>query len=461
MLSHSPDKSRNNSVRHQDWDDLHAQLQSVQRTSRSIQRKEDADSNKLSVPTPPPPLTFDEEDYKAMAGDIYRVITSSVDVRDPNVIFSVLQRLNHDADAINKLKTQYKSLYSEELILAIDTILDEVQMNFAVELLSDETETTEEIIPMLLREDDFYEDQAFKLYVFLHSIHIKPAEIFQILLPYSGYNGPFDRLNAHYENLDENTESNSIVKDLNLMLTGTDLSYALYLLTTVPKYQPDPQTQATVSDYGTQSVLKEMPGGKITGGQMVDYSITEHGGLVRPGSDGFSVGYKGGLTEESNWLQFVWREMIYTKDGEDHWYTGKVPLEADVNPYNFSAGSDNPEYRVDSNTTKTPFYEDLQSNVRTADETTLYDAPGDAAVVAYQFFDQPGVTHVKSIAHFDTFLIRGYAPVSVVKTTVEWDFTGKSIPEPKISMHEETAVKIPEPMQKKLVFSYPAFDYLH
>ena len=194
----------------------------------------------------------------------------------------------------------------------------------------------------------------------------------------------------------------------------------------------DPSENEIVFKEGKASKALSVPGGEVT----VRTGVTSATkiGLGDPKDRqtlGYSVTYKGKESERSRWIQFVWIEALAERSGDP---PGGKPLMFDVpaarEPMKSTTDHGNPDVIVDASG-ETPFYEDGAANNRTADSTTIFDAPTSQSSGFTQVFKEASPpTKVTVIAHMIQYLVRDDQVLCRVNLELKWAFTDAKVPTP-------------------------------
>jgi hypothetical protein len=211
-----------------------------------------------------------------------------------------------------------------------------------------------------------------------------------------------------------------------------------------------PATTTTVSDAGTLASTNKVDGGEVnvrTGAKYDSYT------------DGYSVEYKGKDSENSRWLQFIWREIVVTDPVKGVFRVNQA-ITTTGGSYNLTTDPAKPSYNTDTASTTSPFYEAGGTANRTADSTTMFDHPASAdAIVQAQFAG--GATSVVSRAHFNTYLVRDAGVLDRVSVDVEWKYTSATVPPRVNSVPSNVSVGTLDPgMRARLIAQFPKFDYI-
>ncbi len=403
-----------------------------------------------------------DDDYKALAQQLHKALgglgTKALPARlvtwmmgYKESIYVSLQKLEKDPVAISKLSQVYKDEYKTDLEVEIRSQMEGEALRLVLELLGIRDDPTKGwMITSKPSTDEEYKAAARQLNVAIGKLHTET--VYAILFPFKRDTIALDKLkNTYQRELSGGLTGRGLEEDIKDKLFGDLLAYALYLLDAP---LPAPQKAGpTITDTGTKATAAKVGGGDVSVNTGVKF--TTHRG--ESATEGFSIGYKGGLASESRWLQFIWREIIISLPvkGENR-LSGPVPVAG----YSFTTDPDKPNYNVDSKDPGGPFYEGSYSASRTAEATTMYDEPTPiVGRIRAAFAD--GATKVISRAHFNTYLIRDYKTIYHIYLQVEWVFTSSHIP-PRVQTVRtaEEADSLPEDMKTRLAAQYPKYAYI-
>jgi hypothetical protein len=233
-------------------------------------------------------------------------------------------------------------------------------------------------------------------------------------------------------------------------------AYRLNRLVAFKRNPPAATTEGDQANVTKEGELKHS--GKAGGGDVSVRTGAEYAGGTY--KEGFSLGYKGKDAAKTRWLQFIWREIVV-----DHPTKKTYRVDDEIGTsggrYRLTIDPKKPSYNTDTDpATGSPFYEAGGTNKRTADSTTIYDAPGAAQAFVDAAIDD-GATKVTSRAHFTTYLVRDVDVLYKVEITVEWVFTSKTVPPRKNTVESGGAASNLDPDQRKrLVSQFPKVTYL-
>jgi hypothetical protein len=140
--------------------------------------------------------------------------------------------------------------------------------------------------------------------------------------------------------------------------------------------------------------------------------ITKYGNAI-------GLTYKGTNCADCKWLQFVWREVLATDAKGEAPVRGKMPTSAGLLPLTTNPAA--PSYAVDSGSKTDPSYGATGISTTTADSQNMYDQPGPGFPPNLQ--KDATITKLRSLAHFDAFLVCGGKVCAKVTWTVSWTWT--------------------------------------
>lgn len=233
-------------------------------------------------------------------------------------------------------------------------------------------------------------------------------------------------------------------------------AYRLRRLVAFKRNPPPATTEGDHANVTKEGDLKHT--GKVTGGEVTVHTGAEYSGGAY--KEGFSLGYKGKEAAKTRWLQFIWREICVEHPTKK---TFRLTDEIGTSGgrYKLTTDPKKPNYNTDTDPAKaSPFYEAGGTNVRTADATTIYDAPGSVQALVDPQIDD-GATKVTSRAHFTTYLVRDVDVLYKVEIDVEWVFTSKTLPPRKNTVSSAGSASSLDPEQRKrLVSQFPKVTYL-
>jgi hypothetical protein len=400
-------------------------------------------------------------DFDALATSIHAAIGSASS--DEELIYVALQKLERDATAITSLKAAYKKLFTTDLVTDLGTRLTGHALGLAQTMLGTRGLRVATAAPTT---PAGFEATARAVHAALAARPIDPEGVYAALIPFNRGAGAVAALKTTYQRL-FNTD---LEADLGGKLTGADLSYALYLLdapgpaspnTPARTYTTSTGTPVTQLGFGSSPTTAAVAGGTVSAATMVPYNFQSTNPTRPLGSGAFSIGYgySGALAGDTRWLQFIEREIDVTTAA------GTTPLAANVtvggNTYPLTVPPASPNWVVDSSRTSTPFFDEAHTQETFRDPTSVssYDAPRIDGIVAPLF--TAGVTAITSRAHFDTYLIRDFAPIYHVEFEVIHRYTAPGSPggRPRI-MSSGAASSLPAPLKAALVRRYPSFAYI-
>jgi hypothetical protein len=401
-------------------------------------------------------LALTPADVNTLADSLHDVIADPT--MDEELIFVALQKLERNATAITSLKTAYKTKQKSDLVTDLGSRLKGQSLALAKTLLG----VTGGIAvstkaPATPAE---FETAAKSIHAALTASTIDPEAVYAVLLAFGLGSTNASTLKTTYATL----FTNALEADLTAKLKGADLSYSLYLLNapgpaavhapTTFKAQPGPGKAPSTAP-------PPVTGGTITAETEVPWELL----TGKTGQYGFGVGYRGALSADSRWVQFIEREINYDpKDGGKRTSLDKeITAGGGLNTYRLTTTTASPIWAVDSYSRSTPFFDDKGDAWRDATSVTIYDAPVPREGDIKALFDA-GHTNVVSRAHFDIYLIRDYSAIYHVEIEIVWTFL-----DPK-DLNKRRAVRtikstgkvngLPAALKSALVARYPSYAYI-
>jgi hypothetical protein len=400
-------------------------------------------------------VALTDDDYKSLAAQLHDAIYGLG--TDEEAIFVALQKLEKDATAIAKLIKVYKDEYSNaDLEADIRGDMSGSELTLALELMGiKDDQKAPDIVGTVPTTDDEYKAVAKKLHSAMNQVGTEEEEIYGLLMPFNRDETKLTKLKTIYQSeLSGGLTGKGLEADIKDEMSSDELAYALFLLNAPTPVGPS--TGATVTTPGTEAHTGKVGGGDVsvhTGGE---FTQIKTGRQIK---EGFTIGYKGALASESNWLQFIWREIVVEHPDKGTYHlTG--PMTHSKNQYSLTTDPDKPNYSTDSASADSPFYAAAFLDNRTADATTIFDEPTPIKSRVQAAFTD-GATKVTSRAIFNTFLIRDYKTLYHVQLQVEWVFTSATVPPNVQTLKSAGKVdSLPSPMKEKLVEQYPKFEYI-
>jgi len=395
-------------------------------------------------------------DVNTLADSLHDVIADAT--MDEELIFVALQKLERDSTAITTLKTAYKTKQKSDLVADLGSRLKGQSLALAKTLLGVTgglaVSTKAPATPAE------FETAAKSIHATLNASTVDPEAVYAALLALGQGSTNAATLKTTYATLFTNT----LEADLTTKLKGADLSYSLYLLNA-----PGPAAVHAPTTFKAQPGPGKAPstapppvvGGTISAETEVPWE-TQAG---KTGQYGFGVGYRGALSADSRWVQFIEREISYDpKDGGTRTSLDKeITAGGGLNKYRLTTTTASPVWAVDSYSTSTPFFDDKSDAWRDATSVTIYDAPVPREGDIKALFDA-GHTNVVSRAHFDIYLIRDYSAIYHVEIEIVWTFV-----DPKDLNRRRTVRTIkstgkvnglPAALKSALVARYPTYAYI-
>jgi hypothetical protein len=393
-----------------------------------------------------PALTAD--DYAALAEQIHKAMAGWG--TDEEAIFVSLQKLEKDATAIAALKKAYQDTYKEDLEAEIRSEMSGSECDLALELLGAAGAGKTPMVGGAPAGAADIDAAAQRLHTAMAGWGTDEEAIYAALLPFNRDAAKLTTLKTTYKT----KYSTELEDDIKGEMSSDELAYALYLLNA-----PAPRTPvatATPTAAGTEQHTGKVPGGDVS----LHTGATMTIGASGPITDTFSVGYKGGQSADSGWIQFIWSEVVSTKAGKDQWVAAGG-LGTSNGTMDLTTDPDNPKYKVDSEASaKGPFYEEGFVSVRTATGTTIYDRPEAFSDVINKEFDA-GATKVIERDHFDQFLVRDYKTIYHTSLYVQWVYTSKTTVARTTNPGAGGKVdEMPSEFRNQMIKEYPKFEYI-
>ncbi|MBC7864132.1 MAG: hypothetical protein IAF38_14240, partial [Bacteroidia bacterium] len=286
-------------------------------------------------------------------------------------------------------------------------------------------------------------------------------KIVNLLMPFhistrGGDNSLAKKLMSDYQANTGNKEG--LIDQIKNNLKGDDVNFALYLLQSPPAAAITGQSESTLLNPGTPK------SNVVAGGNVTRYFLMKYRTLGKKGEvdveNAFGYEYKGGLSQESRWLQFIWRQVVaINSKGEETPVPGSVTSNS--GSYELTTDENKINYNLDNLPgAEGPWYESVNvkeggggSNQREAGLAAIYDLPHwkQTMNAVLKAFRMPDTVSVESRAFFNTYLIRGFEPIDHKKIRIAYKGTKEKNyrPEDKENELEEDAVLI-GPYQRKL-----------
>lgn len=398
-------------------------------------------------------------DIQAIAEQLYTAMKGLG--TDEEAIYVGLQKLEKDPAAIAALVATYKSTYNKDLEAEIRSEMSGDELRLALELMGirDDPKRPWMVDAAPPSTPEQYKAAARKLYAAMKGLGTDEEAIYAVLIPFKHDATALKQLKDTYQvELSGGLTKQGLEADIRDEMSGDELAYALYLLNA-----PAPAQQKTgvptIPNEGTEAASGNVGGGRVSVHTGVGF--TSRSGHTA--TSGFSMGYKGGLAADSNWLQFIWREILVTdRAKKERPISDTFQPDAGGAPYNYTTDPSRPVYHVDSADTNNPFYATKLIANRAPGETTIYDDPGPVQTRVTREFRQ-GATKVSVRTHFDTFLIRDYKTLYRVSLNLVWTFTDPTNPTTFTKTATATSSKVkflPDEQRETLIAQYPKFDYI-
>jgi hypothetical protein len=251
--------------------------------------------------------------------------------------------------------------------------------------------------------------------------------------------------------------STELETNIKAKLAADVLSKALFLLN-APQAETSTYAMVTVDNAGTEKHKAKVGGGEVTVNTGVDFKTLD--GAKYPG--GYSVGFSGGSkVTESRFLQTIWSEIVNTQADKSEVYVNKKGLGCANGQMDLTTDPLKPQYKVDSASKTSPFYESAGVSIRTSTGTTIYDRPSEFSDIIAKQFDA-GATKVVERDHFDVFLIQEEKAIYHVSLVVEWVYTSKTAVTRTTTFGSGSAItNLPADVKKQVVKEYPKFEYIY
>jgi truncated hemoglobin YjbI len=391
-------------------------------------------------------------DYQAMVEQLHAAMDRIG--TDEEGIYVILQKVEKDPTSITKLKTAYRTKYGNELEAEIRSEMSGSELRLALELIGiKDDRAAADLVGTAPTNAAEHRAAATRLHDAMDRIGTDEEAIYGVLIPFRHDAAKLATLKTTYHTeFSGGLTGSGLEADIKDEMSGSELSYALYLLNAPPPAAA--AADVTVNAAGTEEHTGTVPGGSVsvrTGAQFTAGTTAY--------TEGFSMAYQGGLASDTRWLQFIWREIVVTHPTKGI-YRVNAPITTTGGTYQLTTDTSNPSYNTDSASATSPFYEAAFTDIRTADATTIYDQPGAAqALVNAELAG--GATTVVSRAHFNTFLIRDFRPLHRVHLEVEWSFTSAGgTPRVQTVRSGGRATSLPTDMKRRLVQQYPNYEYI-
>jgi len=391
-------------------------------------------------------------DYQAMVEQLHAAMAGLG--TDEEGIYVILQKVEQDPTSIGKLKAAYQAKYSEDLEAEIRSEMSGSELRLALELIGVRDDpSAPSLVGTLPANPAQYKAAARRLHDAMDQLGTEEEAIYGVLIPFRHDAAKIATLKATYQSeFAGGLTGSGLEADIKDEMSGSERSYALYLLNAPPPAVP-------AADAAVTAAGAEQHAGTVPGGQVSVRTGTKFTAGPTAYNEGFSLGYQGGLAPDSRWLQFIWREIVVTHPAKGV-YRVNAPITTSGGTYPLTTDPGNPSYNTDSASATSPFYEAAFTDIRTADATTIYDQPGAAqALVNAELAG--GATTVVSRAHFNTFLVRDFRPLYRVELEVEWSFTAAGgTPRVQTVRSGGKATSLPRDMRNRLVQQYPNYEYI-
>jgi hypothetical protein len=403
-------------------------------------------------------VTLTNDDYKSLADQIHTALGVSTPAgflnTDEEAIHAALQKLEKDATAIGELKKVYKTEHKSDLEADIRAAMSEEELTLALELIGvKDVPKSADVVGTVPATDDEYKKVARKLYAAMNIFGTDEEAIYGLLMPFKRDSTTLTKLRTIYQSeLSGGLTGTGLEDDIRSEMSGDELAYALFLLN-APLTGPA-SAGPTVTAAGTEAHKATLPGGEVS---------VKTGAEIKVGGttfgDTYTVGYKGGRAADSNWVQFIWSEVLATQADGSVKYVDEKGLPTTNGTMDLTTDPAAPKYKVDAGASD-PFYATIGVDIRKAAETTILDRPFEFSNVIKRAFDA-GATKVVERDHFDDFLVRDYKSIYHLSLYVEWEYTSKTAFTRSTKFGSGAKVDgMPSEMRDQLVKEYPKFDYI-
>jgi hypothetical protein len=364
---------------------------------------------------------------------------------DEEAIFSALQKLKKSAADATALKAAYQAAYSTSLEDDLRSEMSGSELALALELLGSGGSAVGG--PPAGAAD--IEATVTRLKAAFGGWGTDEEEVYACLIPFGRDAAKLATLRTTYTT----KTGNDLEDDIKDEMSSDELAYALYLLN-APAPLP-PTADVAVTSPGAEQHAGALEGGKTSVRTGVDFNV---GATAYPG--GFSVGYEGGLADDSGWVQFLWSEIVATQADGSETYVAQGGLPTTNGTMELTTDPSDPKRVVDSASADSPFYESGGVDIRTPTSTTLYDRPSEFSDIMKDQFDL-GATKAVERDHFDQFLVRDYKTIYHTSVTVQWVYTSKvAITRTTTAGAGGKVTEMPKAFRSALVAQYPRSSYI-
>jgi hypothetical protein len=383
-------------------------------------------------------------------------------------IFVNLQKLKLDQLKIDEVGAIYLYKYGITLDTDLKSKLKGTECQLALELLKIKADVGQiDLLGNTPATADDYSNAAARIHKALTNDPVLIEDVFAALIPMNREKVKLDTLKASYTKAFPghklNDDINTYIKD------KQQNSYAAFLAFeyTSPSVTPSPITT------GTEQLNDDITGGKVKAHTGAAY---RNNNANKPIPEMFTVGYNGGLANDANWLQFVWREAIAYVNVP----SPNGPVEVAVRrPFHFLANGGgaydatidpaDKHYGIDGKPGVSPFYSGGVIRDKTngpKEAITMYDAPNAGINGTQAFMNEVFITNkahkLESIVHLHAYLIRDYYPVYEVTNTITWTFTSATDPGTRVFTPSTGAdvTELDAGMKAQLDKDYSNFSYI-
>jgi hypothetical protein len=223
---------------------------------------------------------------------------------------------------------------------------------------------------------------------------------------------------------------------------------------------PDAETTTGLRDFAITDPGAREHHGVAGPGQVEMRSGAAVAGGGKSAKGWFSLAYtSGAVSEDTRWLQFVWRDLEVEYEGGEHEFA-RAPYVAPSGTWRFS-DPQAPQPHVDSLSGSSPFFEARGLNVRNPDTAAILDAPARPDQALSNFEDQESagknrtITRMVTRAHFVSYVIQGNAVAYRVAFTIEWPWRPETLGPSVRNVTGGAATALDAPHRSVLERDYP------
>jgi hypothetical protein len=396
----------------------------------------------------------------------------------PTMVIAALKDLPDPGDKPSPILAIYKKKYGTDLTQELTAKLPKEWLPIATELITpvkdgviSKTPTQpEEMSALALKlQKAISGDDAVAAIAILLAFDRNPEKVLELKKAYHKLKKKKDATKA-----DLSAGLSQLERDINF--SGDNYSYVMYLLNGLPPAEDEGLDLVQQQDKGALKDKTHMLGGDVTYHEGTSYKLgkdSHYPGEQR--GDSYKLSYSGGLSEETRWLQFVWRLVTPQKDGKSG-----TPLSFEWESGRTTSPSAGKNLYVDGYTQfGLPYYEggevDIGDNkkdrqggahIRGKNETSIFDAPKSLNI-------RPEVREPLSNGSADaivsqvttiSYLVRHFMPVRKYTTTYQWVITDKTDqtkePKPSVSQAVEAVNGLDEATWDVMIQSAPQLKYI-